>query len=253
MTGVQVNRHSYLEPCDTARSLPPYAAPPVLNVCPRGISVRNMRVFALIAVAAAFGSSACRNANQSGPAAMGSGATINGAIIAEDGFATKHSGGSGSATVPGLVVSVAGTNISGPVDRADQFTLRGVPSGSVSLVFTAPGLHGAIGLSDLQDGDAVEVGVTVSGSTIALDSRRRQRGRDIELEGRVAALPPTTAPGTFIIAGRHVTTTEATRYGARGDDRVSFRDLEVGMRVLVTGGRRNDSLVASSVLMHLRQ
>ena len=207
----------------------------------------------MIAVATGFGSAACSNANQSGPTAMGSGATINGAIVAEDGSATKHSGGGGSATVPGLVVSVAGTNITGPVDSADQFTLRGVPSGSVSLVFTAPGLHGAIGLSDLQDGDTVEVGVAVNGSTIALDSRRRQRGRDIELEGRVAALPPTTAAGTFIVAGRHVTTTDATRYVARGDGSVSFRDLEVGMRVLVKGDRRNDSLVASSVLMQLRQ
>ena len=205
----------------------------------------------MIALGAVLGSAACSNANQSGPSATGgSGATIHGVIVSEGGSAAKHSGSGGSVSVPGLVVSVAETNISATVDSADQFTLRHVPTGSVQLVFTAPSLGGAVSLSDLEEGDTVEVGVTVTGSTVSLDSRRRQRGRDVELEGRVAALPPTTAPGTFIVAGRHVTTTDATRFDARGDDdRVSFGDLAVGMRVLVKGERRNDSLVAMSVLM----
>ena len=216
--------------------------------------MRTKRVFAIIALGAVLGNAACSRANQSGPSAMGgSGATIHGVIVAEGGSATKHSGNGGSVSVPGLVVSVAQTDLSAQVDSADQFTLRNVPTGSVQLVFKAPTLGGLVSLSDVEEGDTVEVGVTVTGSTVSLDSRQHQRGRDVELEGRVVALPPTTAPGTLIVAGRHVTTTDATRFAARGDDRVSFRDLAAGMRVLVKGERRNDSLVAMSVLMPLNR
>ncbi|HET9268179.1 MAG TPA: hypothetical protein VFO31_08440, partial [Vicinamibacterales bacterium] len=73
----------------------------------------RIRGFALIALAVGFGSAACSNTGQSGPTAMGAtGATINGAIVVEGGSAKKHAGGGGSASVPGLVVTVAGTNIS---------------------------------------------------------------------------------------------------------------------------------------------
>jgi hypothetical protein len=176
-----------------------------------------------------------------------SGATINGALISEGGSANKHSGGGGSATVPGLVVSVAGTNISTAVDSADQFVLRNVPSGTVQLNFIAPSLNGSISLTDVQDGDTVNVGVVVSGSSVALDSQLRQRGSETELEGRIEALPPTTDDDTMRVAGRQVTTNGDTQFFFRGDESASFGDLEVGMRVHVRGTRSGDTMAASLV------
>jgi len=212
-----------------------------------------IKPLALVILVLTIGSAACSSANPAGPSAMGSAAIINGAIVADEGSASKHNGGgTGSSTVPGLVVTVAGTTISAVVDSADQFTLRDVPSGTVQLVFTAPNLSGSVALSDVQGGDTLDVGVVVSGATVVLDSQSRRRGSDTELEGRIRALPPTTAPHTFIVAGRHVTTTDTTRYFARGDERVGFDNLQVGMRVLVNGQRRGDTLVATSVKMHLQ-
>jgi hypothetical protein len=179
---------------------------------------------------------------------MSSGAVINGAIVSDGGSATKHQGsGTGSTSVPGLVVTVAGTAISAAVDSADQFTLRDVPAGSVQLVFSAPGVGGTVALTDVQDGDSVDIGVMVSGSSVVLDSLSRRRGSDTELEGRIEALPPTTAPGTFIVAGRHVTTNDGTQYFFRGGEPATFADLEVGMRVHVKGRRNGDTLVAAVV------
>ena len=212
--------------------------------------MRRLTQLLTVITAIALGASACSNANPAGPSAMGSGAVINGAIVSDGGVATKHSGvGGGSQTVPGLTVRVAGTTISAAVDSADQFTLPGVPSGSVQLVFNAPSLSATVDLADVQAGQTIEIGVMISGSTVVLDSQRRSQGNELQLEGRIEALPPTTRPGTFVVAGRHVTTNDATRYFFRGGESGTFADLEVGMRVHVKGQRSGDSLLASVVQM----
>ena len=224
---------------------PIMAVPPGAPLHKRGILVRRLILFIL---AIGVGTAACSGANQVGPSPVGSGATINGSIVSEGGSATKHAGTSGgSQTIPGLVVSVAGTTISAPVNNADAFTLTGVPSGTVQLVFAAPSLNTSLSLTGIQAADIVEIGVIISGATVMLDSDRRTRGSETELEGRVEALPPTTLPNTFIAAGRHVTTNADTKFFFRGDETATFADLEVGMRVHVKGQRSDGSLLASLV------
>jgi hypothetical protein len=169
--------------------------------------------------------------------------------VSEGSSATKHSGTAAgtSPTVPGLVISIAGTTISAPVDSADQFTLSGVPSGNIQLQFTAPTLNASLSLIDVQSGDAVQIGVVVSGGSVTLDSERREHGREVQLEGRIEALPPTTLPLSFIAAGRHVTTNDATLFVFRGNEPATFEDLEIGMRVHVKGQRSGESLLAAQV------
>lgn len=220
--------------------------------------MRGFRVFCLLLLSAVFGGPACSNGggvgSPGGPSSMGSpGATINGALVSEGGSANKHSGGGGSATVPGLVVSVAGTGIRTPIDSADQFVLKGVPGGSVQLVFTAPSLNSSVTLMDVQEGDVLNVGVVVNGSTVALDSQQRQRGSETELEGRIEAVPPTTEADTLIVAGRAVTTNGDTQFFFRGDETADFEDLEVGMRVHVRGTRNGQTMTATLVrIQHTR-
>ena len=210
--------------------------------------MRRLTQLLTVIAAIALGASACGSANPAGPTSMGSGAVINGAIVSDGGSATKHSGTSGgSQTVPGLTVRVAGTNISAAVDSADQFTLPDVPSGPVQLLFSAPTLSASLTLADVQSGETVQIGVVVSGGTVVLDSERREHGREVQLEGRVEALPPTTLPLTFIAAGRHVTTNATTVFRFRDDEAATFADLEIGMRVHVKGQRSGESLLAAEV------
>ncbi len=210
--------------------------------------MRRFNQLFLVLVAVAVSSAACSSSNPAGPTPGGSGATINGAIVSQGGSATKHSGtGGGSQTVPGLVVSVAGTNISSVVNSADEFSLRGVPSGSVELRFSAPSLNASLSLGAVQSAETVEIGVVISGSTVTLESQRRQHGNETELEGRVEGLPPTTPALTFIVAGRPVTTNASTQFSFHGDERATFADLAIGMRVHVKGQRNGDSLLATIV------
>ncbi len=210
--------------------------------------MRRFTQLILVILALAVSASACGSSNPAGPTSASAGATINGSIISEGGSATKHSGtGTGSATVPGLVVSVAGTTISAPVNNADAFTLQGVPSGTVQLVFSAPSLNASLSLSDIQAAETVDIGVVINGATVMLDSDRRERGSETQLEGRIEALPPTTPAAAFIVAGRQVTTNADTKFYFRGDETATFADLEVGMRVHVKGQRSNGSLLASLV------
>ncbi len=222
--------------------------PPALMVLPRGIPVRRHSRLVLLTLGLAAGTAACAGSNPAGPSAPTMGATIAGVIVSEGGTASKHVGGSGgSLTVPGLVVSVAGTNISAVVDNADQFTLRSVPSGTAVLQFVAPTLNASATLTDLQNSETVNIGVVISGGTVMVDSQHREHGREVQLEGRIEALPPTTSPLTFIAAGRHVTTNATTLFYFRGDETATFADLEIGMRVHVKGTRNGESLVASLV------
>ncbi len=178
-----------------------------------------------------------------------SGATISGAIV---------SPGSGSSTtwsvqamrpqgMAGLVVTVAGTNVSATVDSSDRFVLRGVPAGNVQLQFSAPGLTASLGLADVQSTETISLSISIAGpSSVTLESQRRSTGTEEQLEGRVESLPPAVAPSTLVVAGRSVTTNTQTRFVLRGGS-ATFADLAVGQRVHVKGQASGSSLLASIV------
>ena len=67
-----------------------------------------------------------------------------------------------------------------------------------------------------------------------------------EVEGVIEAVPPTTAPSTFSVAGKTVRTDSSTVF-VDGSMTRSFSDLKVGMRVEAKGSLSGDTLTASRV------
>ncbi|HXT70693.1 MAG TPA: DUF5666 domain-containing protein [Vicinamibacterales bacterium] len=197
----------------------------------------------------------CGKANPAEPSSA-SGANISGSIVSGGGSAGTSSFSEGPtagpaaapAVPPGLVVAVANTPITSTVDASGHFQLTNVPPGLANLLFSAPGLAAAVGLADLKIGDVVTIQVSLNSSTATVESDRRSNGREEQLEGRVESLPPTTAAGAFVVAGRTVTTNTSTQFTLQGQP-ATFASLALGQRVHVKGTTGTTGLLASSVMI----
>jgi hypothetical protein len=109
--------------------------------------------------------------------------------------------GTVSAPVPaGLRVTVGSTSNSAQVDSTGQFAITNAPSGTVDLRFTGPGISSSLSLANLLADQTVTMVVTVSGQIATLESCRRVRGTDEEIEGRIESLAP---PNSFRSGGPH--------------------------------------------------
>lgn len=222
--------------------------------------MRRLTLLAIVLISAAAVTACSSSSNPAAPSnGLGSGAIINGSIVAPGGSGgTGSLGGSSTmstmsmaATVPaGLTVAVANTNISAAVDAAGQFSLKNVPPGNADLRFSFPGFQAGLPLADLQAGQTVSIAVSLTTSTVELESDRRALGSEQQLEGRVESLPPTTAAGALTVAGQLVTTNSTTMFTLHGQP-AAFADLELGQRVHVkgqmTGAGSTASLLAREV------
>ena len=212
-----------------------------------------MRRLIALMVPVLFTVAACGGSSPTSPS-VASGARINGAIVTPgSGAGSLHRVGTGGAVAPsaipaGLVVSVAGTGLSAPVDAAGLFSLEGVPSGSIQLTFTSATVNGTIPLDDVQENQTIDLAVSVTDTTVALESQARTMGGDTELEGRIEAVPDTTPEDDLVVAGRTVLTDASTTFyfgNATGD----FDDLQIGWRVHVKGTMSGADLLASVVMV----
>jgi hypothetical protein len=201
-------------------------------------------------ILAALGAAACGDSPTEPSSA--SSVTVNGNIVSfasgAAGSQNSNTSSVSSVTVPaGIRITIVGTNISVDVSGDGTFTLKNVPSGNVVLQITGPGVNATITLNDLQTGQVVTITVNVNGATAEIDSDRRSKGGEEQLEGRIESLPPTTPAGDFIVAGRTVRTTATTAF-RRGDDSAgTFADLVLGYRVHVKGNTVGGVLVAREV------
>jgi len=211
---------------------------------------RHLTVLTLL-ILAALGAAACGDNSSPTSPSSASSVTVNGNIVS---FASSASGSQNSSTssvssvtVPsGMRITIVGTNITVDVSGDGTFVLKNVPSGNVILQITGPGVNATISLNDLQTGQTVTITVNVNGTTAEVDSDRRSKGGEEQLEGRVEALPATPA-GDVIVAGRTVRTTAETTF-RRGDDSAgTFADLVLGYRVHVKGSTVGGVLVAREV------
>ena len=146
-----------------------------------------------------------------------------------------------------LKVTIAGTNISTMVDGTGQFTLNGVPPGTVTLTFTGTGVSASITLNNVAVGDEIRIEIRLSGSSARLESERRERDDDDdeddddvnedeadEVEGSVSSLTGACPALTFAIGTRVVKTTSATIF----ED--SCGSVRNGVRVEARGSRAAD-------------
>lgn len=203
-------------------------------------------IFALIACAACGESSS--SLSPTGPTRNGlaSGAVITGRVsgigLSPSTIDATTAASNGSTT---LRVTINGTNISTTVDGSGQFTLTGVPPGTVTITFTGNNVSASITLNNVNVGDEIRIEVRLNGTSARLESERRHRGDDDddedededeanEVEGVVSSLTGTCPALTFAVGTRVVKTTSATLF----DD--SCRDIRNGVRVEARGSRAAD-------------
>jgi len=194
--------------------------------------------------------SACGSSSTNSPAApssTGNGAVINGSLTSGLGAATMSSvHTTNSPAGMGLTVTIVGTSMSTTVNGAGQFTLRNVPAGHVTVRFSGNGMNGDVDLDDVGDSETITLTLTVNGASVDLDEEHRRGGAQDQLEGKVQALPPTTAAGTFMVAGQLVTTDANTHFFIGGAS-AQFANLTIGQRVHVAGHVSGNALLASTI------
>jgi hypothetical protein len=99
-------------------------------------------------------------------------ATVAG-VVYLDGGSTKGVNAINGAPASGLVVTVAGTNLSAAVQLSGYFQLPGVPAGTVRLQFRDGSVNAGAELANVRPGQLVEIEVQVNGSaaTVVSDVR----------------------------------------------------------------------------------
>jgi hypothetical protein len=199
--------------------------------------------------AAALGAGACGSAEFSPTApsrtgTAGSGAVISGrvtgiaaAMVSSDTFGTMDSSS--------VTVTVVGTNISTTLNGSGQFTLNGVPGGTVQLQFSGRGVNATVTIAGVSTSDRIDITVALNGNSARVESERRERRNNgnAEAEGTVSGLTGTCPNLTFTVQSTRVTTNNATAF-----DDITCATFVNGARVEVKGERQTDgSILASRV------
>jgi len=215
---------------------------------------------ALLMLMLVAGAAAC-NSSMTSPSKTG--ATINGSVSASSSSEslTESQPASGpsdesatadSAPALTLVVTIEGSKLQATVDADGNFTLTGVPAGNVKLRFRGTGVDSIVIVPSVEGGQTITIVVSIkSGSDegeLEADDRSGTAGGLRQLEGRVDAVPPVTAPGTFVVNGKTVVTNASTVFTDHGSS-ATFSNVAVGVRVHVAGTPSGDTLVASTVMI----
>jgi hypothetical protein len=218
----------------------------------------HMRLVLAILVATVIAACGDSSASLSGPSGVARG-SVNGAVITGrvSGISLRASTFDGIAATTGttagattLRVTIAGTNISTMVDGTGQFTMNGVPPGTVTLTFAGEGVSASITLNNVNAGDEIRIDVRLNGANARIESENRHRRDDDndddddanEVKGTVSGLTGTCPDLTFTVGTRVVRTGSATVF----DDRCT--DIRNGVRVEATGTRaENGTFTATRV------
>lgn len=203
--------------------------------------IKRLVGLGLIVVTAACGGSGASPTEPGSPSGAAGGASITGTVSGASSALTS----SGSQSIPGLIVTVAGTSITSGLDAAGRFTLDGVPAGDRELQFSGP-VTATITLTDVKTSEKITLVIAVSGSTVTVQTQVRSTGSEEQLEGLVESLPPDMPAGSLRVAGRDVTTDDATQIRQGNTPRV-IGDMKVGYRVHVKGHTTGSTLLATAI------
>lgn len=126
------------------------------------------------------------------------------------------------------------------------FTLRGLPAGSFTLIFTqGGGTVGTLVFKEVAANQQITISVQMlDGEVVLVDQDRRGIGNaGIELEGTIESLLPVDAAGEgkFVLNGRTVIVRPGVTAIRQGAERKAFADLKIGMRVHVKGAKVEES------------
>jgi Domain of unknown function (DUF5666)/Carboxypeptidase regulatory-like domain len=201
---------------------------------------RYLCAFGLAALAIACGGNASMTGSDAPAAAPGShGATIRGTVLG-----AAAAGDLSASSLGSVKVTVVGTSLQATTDGSGNFTLNGVPPGTVELRFQGSGVVDArLTIGGLSDGQTLMLTVRVEGNNASRvgegddDDDDDEQG-EVEFDGTISQLSPLT------VGGRHVVTNSATRFlGDHNDPVPSSQVLKVGNKVEVEGRQQADNSV----------
>ena len=174
--------------------------------------------------------------NPAGPDS-GQGVVVRGSVQGA-GTLRAASGASSAATV---TVSVAeNPSIKTTVGGDGSFTLRGLPEGGFTLVFSNGAIElGRLSFSEVRPNQEITLTVQVSDSGVVLvEEQRNGIGHgDVEIEGTVSQIVALVAAGdsTFVINGRTVIARPGETAVREGNRSRNIEDITEGRRVHVKG------------------
>jgi len=168
-------------------------------------------------------------------------ATLSGTVGSGSGVGLAST----TAGTAGTTVSVVGSNESTTVDATGRFRLVITPSGNVQLKINGPGVDSTATVGTVTAGDTIEITITITGGAAEIADSDRATGQSREIEGRVEAVPPVTAAGTFKVAGKTITTNGSTVF-KRGDLTASFSDVLLGSRVHVKAAPTTGTVITAT-------
>ena len=172
------------------------------------------------------------------------GARITGHVSGTTGLQALAPNSFAPLAVTSLHVSISGTNISTTVDGNGQFTLNGVPPGTVTLNFTGSNVSASITLTGVTAGETITVDITLNGSSARINSESRHRDDDNETEGHITALDANAK--TITVASKVISVPAAAKIH-RGLTMLTFADLKVEMEVEVKTMLNGSTVEATDV------
>jgi hypothetical protein len=176
-----------------------------------------------------------------GPSSPSSeGVSLQGTIVGDGVASASSSRGAAAAATTITVTVLENPAIVATVGADGRFSLRGLPEGGFTLVFTADGVRvGTLSFAEVKPNQEITLTVRLDGSTIVLvEERRNGIGHgDTEIEGRVTAVNALNPAGdsVFVIDGQTVVARPGETTIREGNRARSVDDVTVGRQVHVKG------------------
>ena len=186
---------------------------------------------------------ACGGGNPMGPTAVrASGVTLTGSILGDAAGSSMGASAFAVAADHAFTVTVLeNPDIVAEVGTDGQFTLRGLPEGGFTLVFTGAGGEplGEIFFSAVMPNQEIIITVSVDGGQVVLlEEQRNGIGHgELEIQGNIdnVILVDPSGDSLFIIGGYPVVARPGDTAIRKGNQALSVKDLSAGDQVHVKG------------------
>src|SRR2546425_2450101 len=148
-----------------------------------------------------------------------------------------------------ITVSIVGTAISATIDASGRFTLQNVPSGDITLAFTANGIDARITITGVGTNDQIRISVRVNGNVVDVDQNEHEMANnEAEIEGRVASTNCGVNPQTIVVGTMTPTTVNVQNARIRhGGTTLTCAQIRVDDRVEAHGTKTGTMIVAADV------
>lgn len=188
------------------------------------------------------------------------GISLQGTLVGDGVASASSAGGRASVASTITVTVVENPSIVVTVGADGRFSLRGLPAGGFTLLFTADGVKvGTLSFAELKPNQEITLTVRLEGNTIVVVEERRDGigHGDTEIEGKVEAVNALNPAGDsiFVINGRTVVARPGETTIREGNRARSVNDVTVGRQVhvkgtfIVTSSRTNQMVLAHEIML----